>query len=295
MTSSPLLKTFVSYLTVEKGLALNSVLSYEKDLVKYLSFLKAAGIDDFKNVQRSTITDFLLGEKKRGLNASSIARCLVSIKLFHRFLLAEKVLDVDVSSVIETPKLWKRLPCFLNRQEMEAILKAPDLKTKVGLRDRALMQCLYSTGMRVSELIGLELNDISEDFTYIKVMGKGSKERVIPLGRQATGICREYLERSRPQFRFKGSAFFTGKRGDSLTRAFIGQMIKKHALAAGIYKNITPHTFRHSFATHVLEGGADLRVVQELLGHSDIATTQIYTHISKDRLKSEHFKYHPRG
>lgn len=295
MNFDPLLKTFVSYLTVEKGLAFNSVSAYEKDLVKYVSFLKAGGFSDLKDVKRSDITDFLLGEKNRGLEAASISRCLVSIKLFHRFLVAEKILEIDVSSVIETPKLWKRLPHFLNHDEVERILKAANLKNRHGFRDRALLQCLYSTGMRVSEICGLTLSDMSNDLSYVKCLGKGNKERVIPMGSHARDICREYLEKTRPKFKAKSDHFFIGKRGKALTRSYIGQMVRHYALKAGISKPITPHTFRHSFATHVLEGGADLRVVQELLGHADISTTQIYTHISKDRLKSEHSRFHPRG
>jgi len=280
---------------VEKGLSANTLEAYAQDLVSYQAFLDRRKMRGFAQVKRPHILQFLLGERKRGLETSSIARRLVAVKLFHRFLLKEHLLEEDITSVLETPKLWKKLPHYLNAPEMELLLKSPDLTDKVGIRDRALLECLYATGMRVSEIIALELAHVNLEGAFIRCRGKGSKERIVPLGREAIRACKTYLEKVRPKLKAKTEHFFIGKRRQGLSRQFVWQMIKKYARRAGIRKHLTPHTFRHSFATHLLEGGADLRVVQELLGHADIATTQIYTHVSNDRLRKVHAKYHPRG
>lgn len=290
-----LFEEFLNYLSVEKGLATNTLTAYRQDLERYYHFLKKEKFSDWSRATRVHILKFLNAEGKRGLESSSIARELVSIKLFHRYLAKERYVENDVTSVLESPKLWKKLPYFLTIQEMDAILKTPDLKKKTGIRDLALLECLYATGMRVSEVTDLRTTNVYLDNNFIKCRGKGDKERLVPIGSVAVSACRDYLKRVRAKLKAKTDHFFLGKSGEGLSRQFVWQMIKKYARLAGIAKEIKPHTFRHSFATHLLERGADLRVVQELLGHSDISTTQIYTHISGSRLKSIHAKYHPRG
>ncbi len=286
---------FLNYLSVEKGLAANTLAAYRRDLARYRAFLEKEKATDWQKVTRTHILKYLGAEGKRGLESSSIARGLVSVKLFHRFLTKERHVGSDVTSVLESPKLWKKLPHFLTSPEMESILKMPDVKTATGIRDLALLECLYATGMRVSEITEIPVENIYLDNHFIKCRGKGDKERLVPLGSMAVAACRNYLEKVRSKMKAKTGHFFLGRRGEGLTRQFVWQMIKKYARLTGIAKEITPHTFRHSFATHLLERGADLRVVQELLGHSDIATTQIYTHVSGNRLKSVHAKFHPRG
>lgn len=295
-TEQPILfREFLNYLAVEKGLASNTLAAYSQDLQFYQSFLESKKIKDWSRISRDHIIQFLMEEKKRGLEASSVARRLVAVKLFHRFLVKERHLREDVTGVLESPHLWKKLPQFLTPPEMDAILKAPDTTEKTGLRDRAILECLYATGVRVSEVVGLKINDVNLENSFIRCIGKGDKERIVPIGRQAIAACREYLKKVRAKAAAKTDHFFIGSRRQGLTRQFVWQMIKKYARQTGIQKPIRPHTFRHSFATHLLERGADLRIVQELLGHADISTTQIYTHVSRDRLKSVHAQFHPRG
>ena len=293
-------KEFFNYILVEKGLSANTVAAYRQDLEAYNQFLKrGTGLrpvpDDWAKVKREHIHQFMISEKKRGLEAASISRRLVAVKLFHRFLVKERFIQEDVTSVLESPKLWKRLPHFLSTPEMNSFLKAPSGQDKISIRDRAMLELLYATGMRVSEIVSLKTGDINLENGFLKCKGKGSKERIVPVGKVAVEAVKFYLSKVRSRQRAKTDHLFTGKRKTGLTREFVWQMIKKYARQAGITKNITPHTFRHSFATHLLEHGADLRIVQELLGHSDISTTQIYTHVSRDRLKGIHSKFHPRA
>ena len=290
-------KDFINYLSVERGLAQNSLLAYESDLKKYVQFLNSKRIKDFGDVTRNIITDFLFYEKKRKQEASSIARGLVAIKLLHRFLLKEGVLKEDITDVLELPKLWKRLPSFLTIKEMETMLAAPNRRNALGIRDRAILELLYATGIRVSELATLKLQDVNLESGFLKCFGKGGKERIVPLGRAAHEAIDRYLKRVRSAKNGRRSnKLFLGLRrsGEHLTRQAVWQIIRRYAKQVRIKKKITPHTFRHSFATHLLERGADLRVVQELLGHADISTTQIYTHVSRDHLKSVHHRFHPR-
>lgn len=289
------LRDFLNYLSVEKGLSKNTLEAYGRDLKTYEDFLQSLKVEDWNAVKRDHIMQFLLGEKKRGLEAASIARRLVAIKVFHRFLLKERFLKEDVTSVIESPRLWKRLPHFLTIQEMNGLLLAAQNNPETPLRDRAFLELLYATGMRVSEIVNLRVNDLNFEGGFIRCTGKGSKERIVPVGKQALEFCKKYFEKVRTKIKNPGDAFFAGRAGKGFSRIFAWQLIKKYAKAAGIQKEVTPHTFRHSFATHLLERGADLRVVQELLGHSDISTTQIYTHVSRDRLKNIHAQFHPRG
>ena len=287
---------FINYASVEKGLAKNSLLAYETDLKKYISFLTSQKITDLSKVNRTHINQFLFHEKARKQEASSIARTLVAIKLLHRFLVKEGQLKEDITSVLDSPKLWKHLPTFLTQKEVQTILGVPNLRTPIGIRDRAILELLYASGLRVSELVNLKLTDLNLDSGFLKCFGKGGKERIVPLGRSAKECIERYLNKVRlsdgkTEILFLGSKKAQGR----LSRQAVWQMIKAYALKAKIKKTITPHTFRHSFATHLLEGGADLRIVQELLGHADIATTQIYTHVSRDHLKSVHNQFHPRA
>lgn len=288
------LREFLDYLSVEKGLSKNTLDAYNRDLESYKTFLENSNVTGWDTVKRDHIMQFLLGEKKRGLEAASIARRMVAIKVFHRFLVKERYLSEDITSVLESPRLWKRLPHFLTMQEMDALLKLM-ASDRIPLRDRAMLELLYATGMRVSEIVNLKKGDVNFEGGFIRCTGKGSKERIVPVGKTALQLCKSYLVKEREKAPTPAPEFFIGQSGKGLSRIFVWQQIKKYAKAAGIQKNITPHTFRHSFATHLLERGADLRVVQELLGHSDISTTQIYTHVSRDRLKSIHAKFHPRG
>ncbi|OGX06451.1 MAG: site-specific tyrosine recombinase XerD [Omnitrophica bacterium RIFCSPLOWO2_12_FULL_50_11] len=289
------LRDFIEYLSVEKGLAQNSLLAYESDLKKYASFLSAHDVKHVQDISRNQITQFLFYEKQRKQEASSIARALVAIKLFHRFLLKEGVVKEDVTSVLDSPKLWKNLPSFLTLREVEAMLRVPNVRNPMGIRDRAILELLYATGMRVSELVGLKVEDLNLDSGFLKCRGKGGKERIVPIGRDAKQAVERYLSHGRRSNGRKGNLFTGLKRDECLTRQAVWQMVRRYARQTRIRKKISPHTFRHSFATHLLEGGADLRVVQELLGHADILTTQIYTHITRDRLKSVYEQFHPRA
>lgn len=286
---------FFNYLSVEKGLAVNTLLAYRQDFSSYQTFLKTKKISDWSKINRKVILEYLTDQRNRGLEAPSIARRLVTIKLFHRYLLKEKYLREDVTSVLESPKLWKKLPHFMTQEEVKRILQTPTLKSPIGIRDTALLECLYAAGIRVSEIANLKVGDVNLDHAFLKCFGKGGKERIVPLGRQAITACQKYLSQVRSKQKPETEHFFIGRNGRGLTRQFIWKMIKRYAVLAGIKKPMTPHSFRHSFATHLLERGADLRIVQELLGHADISTTQIYTHVSRDRLKSLHAKFHPRG
>lgn len=290
-----LIKEFLNYLMVEKGLAKNTYDAYAQDLISYYAYMKAMDMGSWEKVRRNHILDFLMAEKKRGLSGTSVARRMVSVKLFHRFLVKEKFLKEDVTGVLESPKLWKKLPHFMSNDEVEAILQAPDLEKETGIRDRALLELLYATGMRVSEICSLTLDQIDLPNAYLRCKGKGSKERIVPMGREAIMYCRQYLDKVRNKKVSKSPYFFTGRGGKGLTRQFVWMLIKHYGKKAGIKKHLTPHTFRHSFATHMLQRGADLRILQELLGHADISTTQIYTHVTRDHLKDIHARFHPRG
>jgi len=289
------LRQFINYLAVEKLLAKNSLLAYQRDLKDYFDFLEKKNINDFSKIMPKEIREFLMALKERSLASSTISRHLVAIKIFHRFLVRERHLKYDITATLESPKTWKRLPHSLSVEDVEKMLKIPNAKTQKGVRDRAVLELFYATGMRVSELVNLKLADINLDSAFLKCTGKGNKERVIPLGRLALEAIRVYLNRVRNRVQTKAQELLISQQRKKFSRQSLWKIIKQYAKGAHINKRITPHTLRHSFATHLLERGADLRVVQELLGHSDISTTQIYTHISKDRLKGIHSKFHPRG
>lgn len=292
-----MIEEFLDYLLVERGLSDNTISAYRIDLYKYTKYIeeKKKRLHP-EEITRDDIRDYMMFQKERGLSSNSISRNLVSIKVFHRFCLREKYIKEDVTSVLDSPKLWKHLPDALSVAEVENILKKPNTRNWMGVRDKAAIETLYATGMRVSELVNLATDNVNMDVGFIRCIGKGNKERIVPLGRQAQDALSRYSNKVRPKL-LKDKAtnsLFISRLGKKISRQSFWKMIKKYARLAGIKKGITPHTLRHSFATHLLERGADLRVVQEMLGHADIATTQIYTHINKERLKSIHHKFHPR-
>lgn len=291
-----LIDTFLDYIAVERGLANNTIISYKRDLKSYLGFLESRGIDSLSKTSKNDISGFMLSQKDRGISASSISRRVAAIKSFYRFLVREKILKADPSSLIDSPKLWKKIPETLSLNEVEALLNSPKTTTPRGIRDKAILETLYATGMRVSEASGLKADDVNLDIGFLRCIGKGNKERVIPLGKKAIISIKRYLGISRPVFLNKKESefLFLNRFGGKLSRQMIWKIIKHYARNTGIKKPVKPHILRHSFATHLLEGGADLRSVQEMLGHVDISTTQIYTHINKDRLKAIHKMFHPR-
>jgi integrase/recombinase XerD len=288
---------FLNYLSVERGLSRNTIMSYACDLGSFLDYLKdQRHINSLDKTDRNEITNFMLKLKEQGLNTNSIARKLAAIKSFYRFLVREKIIRQDPTSLLESPKLWRRVPSTLSVQEIEALIAQPDTRKCQGIRDRAILEVLYATGMRVSELIQLKLDDVNLDVGFVRCLGKGNKERIVPLGKKAIICLQRYIKNKRPHFLKKRSsnALFLTRLHKRISRQSIWKMIKRYARGARIKKEIKPHILRHSFATHLLERGADLRSVQEMLGHSDISTTQVYTHINKDRLKMIHKKFHPR-
>jgi integrase/recombinase XerD len=293
------LKDFMHFLIVEKGLAKNTIVSYERDLKSYLHYLKnVESILSLNDVQRIHIVHFLGFLKEQGKSSKTLARHIASVRAFHQFLLRDKATDQDPSVLIETPRLEKSLPKVLSLQEVEVLLETPKQKDHYGIRDKAMLELLYATGIRVSELISLDIENVHLTMGFVRCIGKGNKERIIPIGRTASDSIKLYLDTGRPQFvskKHREQALFLNHQGNRLTRQGFWKILKKLTKEAGIEKELTPHTLRHSFATHLLENGADLRAVQEMLGHADISTTQIYTHVTKTRLKDVYSKFHPRA
>ncbi|MEA3560281.1 MAG: site-specific tyrosine recombinase XerD [Candidatus Omnitrophota bacterium] len=291
-----ILAEFLNYLTVERGLSNNTIRAYQRDLRRYIEFLGKKGIYSFDKVKRKDVTDFSLTQKDRGLSVNSISRGLAAIKVFHRFLAAEHYVSGDITDILLFPRLWKRLPEVLNVNEVNRLLSEPDPSSWIGIRDRAILEVLYGTGARVAELSDLRLSDLNLEVGFIKCKGKGGKERIVPVGKKAARAVRVYLSKVRPELVKKTDLppLFLNRFGRKISRQTLWKIIKKYTRLIRLDKTITPHTLRHSFATHLLEGGADLRAVQEMLGHVDISTTQLYTHIDKNRLKTIHHKYHPR-
>ncbi len=291
------LDLFLNYLLVEKGLAKNSLDSYGRDMVRYLDFLEGRGCVDPSGVRSVDVADFLASLKERGLAPRSRARALSSVRMFHRFLLVEGYAEVNPTAIIEAPKTVAKLPQVLTGREVEALLAAPGDDSTIDIRDRAMLELLYATGLRVSELVGLGLRDVNVTAGYLMAFGKGGKERLVPMGESACAAVSRYLSDTRPAMDRDGANryLFLTRLGDRMTRQAFWNIIKKRALEAGVRKNISPHTLRHSFATHLLENGADLRSVQTMLGHADLSTTQIYTHVTRERLKRLHEQFHPRG
>jgi len=292
-----MLDQFLHYLIVEKGLARNTIEAYGRDLTRFLDYLKSKGIQDALRVGKFDVRAFLLVLKSRGLSTKTILRNLVAIRAFFQFLLQEGILEVSPVEELGSPKLAKTLPEILTLKEVEGLLEQPDIQSPLGVRDRAMLEVLYATGMRVSELTGLPMNGVNLEGGYVLVYGKGSKERVVPLGSEAMKWVALYLKTARGRFA-KGKeshSLFISRLGKGMSRQRFWRILKEYGRKAGIRKRITPHLLRHSFASHLLEGGADLRSVQIMLGHVDISTTQIYTHVTGERLKKIHQRYHPRG
>ena len=292
-----LLDEFLDYLSVERGLSKNTISSYRTDLIHFVSHLETKGITAIEKIKRQDITNYLLSLKDKGISSNSISRALVAIKMFYRFLVQEHFIKDDVAGVLESPKLIRPLPNVLNIIEVDKLISAPDVRDWMGIRDKAALELMYASGMRVSEMVELTKEGLNLDVGFIKCRGKGDKERIVPIGKKAKDALSRYIEKVRPRL-IKGKDdphLFISRLGRKISRQSFWKIIKRYAKKARIKKEITPHTLRHSFATHLLERGADLRVVQELLGHSDIATTQIYTHINKERLKSIHRQFHPRA
>jgi integrase/recombinase XerD len=293
----PFLDLFVAYLRAERGLSPRTVEAYARDLLEYLRDLDRQGLWDIDQVAPAHVRGHLLALGRRGLSTRSAARHLAAIRMFHRFLQAERQATTDPTADVETPRQTRRLPVFLTLEEVEALLAAPRVVSAAGLRDSAMLNVLYATGLRVSELVGLTVNALRLDSGYLIARGKGDKERVVPLGSRAAEACRAWLAHGRPALlgARRSAALFVGPRGKGLTRQGVWKLLRRHALAAGLRKRLSPHKLRHSFATHLVERGADLRAVQAMLGHADLATTQIYTHVDTGRLRAVYDATHPRS
>ncbi|MDP8266005.1 MAG: site-specific tyrosine recombinase XerD [Candidatus Aceula meridiana] len=290
------LEEFLNHLFVERGLAKNTLLAYQKDLSQYIKYFSRKGISDSDAVKRQDVTDYMQKQKSKGLSASSICRSLAAIRMFHRFLVRERLAKEDPTHLVETPKTWKRIPDVLTSAEIETMIKVSQGRKGKQIRDNAILELLYASGMRVSELVELKVENVNTEIGYVRCIGKGQKERIIPIGRKASAAVIKYLERARGEMiKQEGNPIlFVSRLGKKISRQSIWKIIKACAKKAKIKKEIKTHTLRHSFATHLLEHGADLRSVQEMLGHADISTTQIYTHVDRERLKSIHKQFHPR-
>lgn len=293
---SPTIDTFLNMLAVEKGLARNTLEAYSRDLNRLANFLAANGVESWPDGHGSQLRTYFSSLRETGLSVRSITRNLVALRQFYRFLEKERVIQENPVPRLLLPVESRRLPTTLTHDDVERLLNQPSPATLLGLRDRAMLEFLYATGLRVSELVSLHTQQINLEGDYLTVRGKGGKVRVLPFGRWAEERLRLYLRAVRPKLvqRRNSSVLFLTRSGKALTRQGFWKLIRRHALAAGIERKVTPHTLRHSFATHLLEGGADLRAVQSMLGHSDISTTQIYTHVNRAHLKKIHRRYHPR-
>ena len=292
-----LVDQYLQYILVEKGLAEQTIAAYSRDLVRYIRYLKKNRIHKIQDADTAIILRYLIHLRNRGLGTTSRARHLVTIRGFYRFLVQEKYIANNHAKVVDLPKRQTTLPDVLSVDEVRNLLETPDPSTPVGNRDAAMLELLYATGLRVSELINLKLLDVNLEACFLRVMGKGSKERVVPFGNFAKLRLQSYLDFARPSLlKERISAYlFIARAGKPMTRQGFWKLLRKYAHKSGLIKHITPHMLRHSFATHLLEGGADLRTVQVMLGHVDISTTQIYTHVAQKHLKEIHSKYHPRG
>src|SRR5690625_1821680 len=289
---------FFHYLQIERGLSENTLKSYRRDLTQYSLYIdKVMQKSTWEVVKRSDIIGFLHMLKDDGKSAATISRNTSTIRLFHQFLIREQIVEHDPSLHIETPRKDRKLPDILSPNEIEILLTITD-NTPLAIRNKAMLELLYATGLRVTELITLQMNDLHLTMGFVRCLGKGSKERIVPLGHHAIDAIEEYLKDARPKLtrnRLDDNMLFVNQHGRPLTRQGFRKVLKTIAKNAGLEKRITPHTLRHSFATHLLENGADLRAVQEMLGHSDISTTQIYTHVTRTRLKDMYQSYHPRA
>jgi len=288
---------FMNYLSVERGLAKNTLLAYRRDLDKYIDYLSKKGIKTTAAVSREHVSNFMFDLKKHDMSPTTICRNLAAVKMFHRFLVRENLAKEDPTTLVDTPKLWMRIPSVLTQAEVESMILAASGKKIQQIRDQAILEIFYASGLRVSELSDLKTTSINYDVGFVRAVGKGSKERIIPLGMKAREAIGKYLLRARPKLlkNQTNDTLFLSRLGKKISRQSLWAVIKFYARKANIKKTIKPHTLRHTFATHLLEHGADLRSVQEMLGHADISTTQIYTHVDKERLKSVHKQFHPRN
>jgi integrase/recombinase XerD len=297
MDIAPTISLFLTHVKVEKGLSINTVAAYQRDLAKFLGFAQKRKLT-LGQVSRDDLVDFLAGLYRGNLESRTVARQLVTLRNFFRFAQIQEFIATDPSLNLESPKIRRTLPGYLRLEEVERLLQQPDAKTAIGLRDLAMLEVLYSTGLRVSELIGLRVTDLDSKVGCIRCIGKGDKERIVPAGRKALGMVEKYLRDARPKLLGKGApsqALFVNRRGGSLSRVGVWKILSAYGRRAGLRVALTPHMLRHSFATHLLERGADLRSVQLMLGHADISTTQIYTHVVEERLKQIYKAHHPRA
>ena len=291
-----LVRDFLGYLAVEGGLSDNTIQGYGRDLRDFLEFCKSGKVGEIKQITPALIQKYMIVLAKGDKAEASAKRALVAIRMFLRFGKLNGLVEDDFTGILEGPKLWQRLPIICSKKQVVDLLEAPSPKEKYYLRDKAMLELLYATGVRASEVAGLKIADLNLDVGYLRCIGKGNRERVIPLGRVAAAATREYLKDMRPKLvkSFSGDFLLLSRTGRPMGRIEIWRLIKRYAARAGMPKNLTVHTLRHCFATHLLAGGADLRSVQEMLGHVDISTTQIYTHVDQERLREIHRKYHPR-
>jgi integrase/recombinase XerD len=292
---------FLSYARVEKGLAQNTILAYGRDLRRFDAFLAKRGKREAVEVSRDDVVDFLSSLYKENLDSRSVARYLVSLRSFYKYLMMEEFVRLDPTENLESPKIRQSLPTYLRVEEIDRLLAAPNVGTPIGLRDRAMLEVFYSTGLRVSEVLNLRLSDVDSRLGCVRCVGKGNKERLVPIGRKAIEAVEQYLALSRPLFARPGSppphnqVLFLTRIGRRLSRISIWKILHDYGVQLGLRGRLTPHKLRHSFATHLLERGADLRSVQLMLGHADIATTQIYTHVVEERLNQVYKAHHPRA
>lgn len=293
MVMQQVLEGFVQHLMCERGLSPNSVEAYSRDICGFLDFLKSIEIESVSRISTDHIIQFLAYLRNKQYASSSTARALIAIKVFCRYLSREGLHEKDIGVLLDTPKLWQTLPDILSLEEIELLFSQPDLKTMAGIRDRAILELLYATGVRVSELCGLDIYDVSDD--EIRVLGKGSKERIVPISGRAVEAVDRYLVRVRDRFDSETQKrLFLSMKGKAIDRIAVWKMIKTYAKKAGITKNIFPHMLRHSFASHLLDGGADLRIIQEMLGHAHISSTDRYTHVSMGKIQELFTALHPR-
>jgi integrase/recombinase XerD len=299
MEISATITSFITHVRVEKGLSANTVSAYRRDLVKFEAFAKKRQLT-LEAVSRDDLVDFLAGLYREKLDSRTVARQLVTLRNFFRYAQVQDLITTDPSANLESPKLRRSLPGYLRLEEVERLLAQPDANTTLGLRDRAMLEVLYSTGLRVSELVGLRVGDLDSKSGCVRCVGKGDKERIVPVGRKALATVEKYLQAGRPEMlrqakALNSTALFVNNRGVALSRVGVWKILSAYGRRAGLRVALTPHMLRHSFATHLLEHGADLRSVQLMLGHADISTTQIYTHVVEERLKQIYKAHHPRA
>jgi len=286
---------FISFLKVEKRQSKNTIEAYSHDITRFAKYLLNKSLDEVKNSDVRTFLVFLRNEK--GLAPSSVARCLSSIKSFYEYMFIENLIIENPTETISSPRPWRKIPNVMSIEEVDALINAPNILTLAGIRDLAMLELMYATGLRVSELVSMKISAIDLDVGYLRSLGKGSKERIVPIGDIAKNAIEIYIVKARLLFQKKGGSdgLFLTRRGNSMTRQSFWKIIKKYSIKANIKTDVTPHALRHAFATHLLERGADLRSVQMMLGHSNISSTQIYTHVLRERMRDVHDRFHPRA